>query len=221
MSDQPDRDNSHEQRYSRDNRDGGYGSYNSGDRFQRRDGGYGRDDYGERRGGYYDRRGGYDRRDGGYGDRGSYGDRRGGYGDRRGGYERRGPAPERKPKWTEEEVQQLKELVEKQKSENPEGKVDWEQIGQQMNGRYASTCFNKYTQISEKEWTKEEEDKLLDFWKDNKSKFETDEFDIMTVVKELEGHTKRGVQFKLERLTQEAHEDRPYRMGRDEMQKTE
>ena len=120
-----------------------------------------------------------------------------------------------KPKWSQEEVQQLLDQVKVFKDAG--NKVDWESIGKNLGGRYASTCFNKHTQISEIEWTPEQEDRLGKWWEANNA----GNFDIMEIVAKLDGHSKRGVQFKLERLTQDGKFNPMYRMGKDEMQKCE
>ncbi|CAL5983298.1 Conserved_hypothetical protein [Hexamita inflata] len=188
--------------YNRDNNRGG----------DDRRGGFNREGGDDRRGGF---RGGDDRR-GGFGGRDG-GDRRGGFGGRDGGFGGRGGDRnggfQQKPKWSDEEVQQLKEMVATQK-EN--GKVNWDAIGKEIGGRYGSTCFNKYTQISEPKWTPEEEQVLGKFWEANNNNF-----NINDVLEKLEGHSKRGTQFKLERLTQDGQFNPAYRMGKDEMQKTE
>jgi len=141
--------------YNRDNRGG-----------DDRRGGYNREGGDDRRGGY-SRDGGDDRRGGNGGDRGGYGGQRGGYGGGdRGGFRGGDRGGQRggdfqKPKWSEEETNKLMEAV---KTAQASGKVDWQQIGDEVGGKYASSCFNKYTQISEPKWTPEEEEALGKFW---------------------------------------------------------
>ena len=98
------------------------------------------------------------------------------------------------------------------------GEVNWDQVGQQCGGRYGSSCYNKYVQISEPVWTAEQDQLLGKYWEENNSNF-----DITAVLPQLEGHTKRGTQFRLERLTDEMRgQYKPnYRMGKDEMLKCE
>ena len=85
-----------------------------------------------------------------------------------------------------------------------------------MGGKYASACFNKYTQLSEVLWTPEQETVLGKYWEDHQNNF-----NIIDVIPKLEGHSKRGAQFKLERLTQDGKFNPAFRMGKEEMFKTE
>ena len=66
-----------------------------------------------------------------------------------------------------------------------------------MGGKYASQCYNKYTQLSEPVWTPEQEAILGKYWEEHQNNF-----NILDVIPLLEGHSKRGSQFKLERLTE-------------------
>ena len=71
-----------------------------------------------------------------------------------------------------------------------EGKLDWEQVGQQLD-RPASNCYNQYIKMTE-QWTAGEDEILGKYWEANYT-----DFDIAKVMPMLEGHTKRGAQFRL------------------------
>lgn len=78
-----------------------------------------------------------------------------------------------------------------------------------------SQCYNKYVQLSEKEWTAEEKQTTLDFWKENSANFQ-----IEQLMEKLPGHSKRGILFQLERLTRDSGLP-PYKLSREEMQSYE
>ena len=54
----------------------------------------------------------------------------------------------RAPKWTEEEMSNLKSIVEQEKSKGD--KLNWDDIAAKVGKRFGSMCFNKWTQMSEK-----------------------------------------------------------------------
>lgn len=99
-----------------------------------------------------------------------------------------------------------------------QGAVDWEVVGEKCGKRFGSSCFNKYVQLSEPEWTAEQEETLGKYWEENNRNFNVDD-----IVPKLDGHSRRGTQFRLERLADpERGRFRPaYKMGKDEMLKTE
>lgn len=93
-------------------------------------------------------------------------------------------------------------------------KVNWEEIARQMD-KTPSQCYNKYVELSEKEWTEAEKQTTLDFWKENSANFKVE--DLMA---KLPGHTRRGILFRLERLTRDSGLP-PYKISREEMQSYE
>lgn len=79
-------------------------------------------------------------------------------------------------------------------------------------------CYNKYIQITEPDWTEEEENILAQFYEECENKTN---IDLSGIMDKLGQHTKRGTLYKLERLTREKNINPVYRMGRENIQNIE
>lgn len=113
--------------------------------------------------------------------------------------------------WPAEEVARLREAVEKMRAET--GHVDWLEIAAQF-GAVSAICYNKYYHSFEKEWTETEDAALRAAWERDWKDFRVDD-----VLPTLPGHSRRGVQFRLEKLTRhDGAEGKPvYQMGKLEL----
>ena len=108
-------------------------------------------------------------------------------------------------------MERLRGAVEKMRAET--GKVDWLEIAAQF-GAVSAICYNKYYHSFEKEWTEAEDAALRAAWERDWEHFRVDD-----VLPALQGHSRRGTQFRLEKLTRHDGEaGKPvYQMGKLEL----